>query len=371
MQTPNNHCTSRSSKLPITRIGRPIRHAISSQADKVRPGSGKVWPITGSGLIFRRRIVTVDGMDQPSVSASTLSQSQWNDLHARTGAAIQQSWAYGEALGASGVECRRYVATINTRPVAIAQCIIRRFGPFGMSLCARGPVWLEPVDEAQRTSTLKQLRRAQPLLWPSATIVSPDIMVSPGDALKIPGFRRVVSGYSTVRIDLSAPPDAIRAAMASKWRNRLAAAEAAPLRVEVGGTKPAQYAWLLDKEDLQRQERAYAGLPREFVDRYIAACPEPRSAALQLKAMSGNNPVAAMLFLRHGTSATYHIGWSNDLGRQHSAHNLILWRAIQALKEAGVQALDLGGVNTARSAGLARFKIGTGGQVQTFAGSYC
>jgi hypothetical protein len=32
--------------------------------------------------------------------------------------------------------------------------------------------------------------------------------------------------------------------------------------------------------------------------------------------------------------------------------------------------LDLGGVNTIRSAGVARFKISTGGRVVTYAGSF-
>jgi hypothetical protein len=32
--------------------------------------------------------------------------------------------------------------------------------------------------------------------------------------------------------------------------------------------------------------------------------------------------------------------------------------------------LDLGGINTARSAGIARFKIGTGGEVLQLAGTY-
>jgi hypothetical protein len=35
-----------------------------------------------------------------------------------------------------------------------------------------------------------------------------------------------------------------------------------------------------------------------------------------------------------------------------------------------VRSLDLGGVDTARGAGLARFKIGSGGAVVTLAGTY-
>ena len=48
----------------------------------------------------------------------------------------------------------------------------------------------------------------------------------------------------------------------------------------------------------------------------------------------------------------------------------MLWQAIEALQQRGVRLLDLGGVNTQRSAGIARFKMSTGGKVITYAGSY-
>jgi lipid II:glycine glycyltransferase (peptidoglycan interpeptide bridge formation enzyme) len=77
-----------------------------------------------------------------------------------------------------------------------------------------------------------------------------------------------------------------------------------------------------------------------------------------------------MMFLIHGTAATYEVGWTSDKGREIHAHNLILWKSIEELKSRGIRMLDLGGVNTTRSAGIARFKIGTGGKVLTLAGSY-
>jgi lipid II:glycine glycyltransferase (peptidoglycan interpeptide bridge formation enzyme) len=84
----------------------------------------------------------------------------------------------------------------------------------------------------------------------------------------------------------------------------------------------------------------------------------------------GKNAVAGMIFLVHGSTATYQVGWGNEQGRQERAHHVLLWRAIQELKAMGIRRLDLGGVNTQRSAGLARFKMGLGGEVRQFAGTY-
>ena len=47
-----------------------------------------------------------------------------------------------------------------------------------------------------------------------------------------------------------------------------------------------------------------------------------------------------------------------------------MWRACALLAERGVQQLDLGGVNTLGNPGLARFKLGTGGRVVTWAGTF-
>jgi lipid II:glycine glycyltransferase (peptidoglycan interpeptide bridge formation enzyme) len=84
----------------------------------------------------------------------------------------------------------------------------------------------------------------------------------------------------------------------------------------------------------------------------------------------GRDRIAAMMFLIHGEAAIYHVGWTTEKGRDLHAHNLLLWKAMEELKERGIRRLDLGGVNTIRSSGIARFKMSTGGEVVTLAGTY-
>ena len=92
--------------------------------------------------------------------------------------------------------------------------------------------------------------------------------------------------------------------------------------------------------------------------------------SLILQAEAQGERIAAMLFLIHGSTATYHVGWSNDAGRAANAHNLLLWRALIALQENGIATLDMGGINTRSLPGISRFKIGSGGAVTTYAGTF-
>ena len=77
-----------------------------------------------------------------------------------------------------------------------------------------------------------------------------------------------------------------------------------------------------------------------------------------------------MMFLVHGCAATYHMGWASEAGRKSGAHNRLLWEALGRLRARGVRQLDLGGVNTVSGAGIARFKLGTGGRLVTLGGTY-
>jgi lipid II:glycine glycyltransferase (peptidoglycan interpeptide bridge formation enzyme) len=72
-----------------------------------------------------------------------------------------------------------------------------------------------------------------------------------------------------------------------------------------------------------------------------------------------------MLFIRHGNSATYHMGHNGPDGRVNNAHNLILWDAMRRLKALGVTRLDLGTIDAKNAPDLARFKQRTGAQARS------
>lgn len=299
----------------------------------------------------------------------TISQHDWDAAHRQSAGALQQDWAYGATMRLLGVQVLRASIEQDGSRLGLAQFIVRSFGPVGsISLCSRGPIWLGAVPAADKARACRALKASAPLRGLRLALITPED--SQAQAHGLPAWRRVMTGYATVTLDLDRPESALRADLDGKWRNRLVAAETSELTVHRIGTNPGQYRWLLDQEEAQRQTKGLSGLPLSFYEPYIQSRQQPAQCVLSLRADLGRDRVAAMMFLIHGQAATYQVGWSNEAGRDLNAHNLLLWQAMLELRQRGVKRLDLGGVNTTRSAGLARFKIGTGGQVLRLAGTY-
>ncbi len=293
-----------------------------------------------------------------------IDRATWDAELRRHPAALQQDWSYGEALAELGADVRRVALEDDQGRLALAQITVRRLaGLWTLAVCTRGPVWLRPLDPAAKGQTLKLLKRGLGLAWPHVTLATPD------DETRPKGLSRVMTGYSTVLLDLKQDLTDLRAGFEGKWRNRLNAAEKSGLKTAQNSVKLAQYRWLLQTEEGQREERGYKATPAALVPAFQTATGE-RDSLLILRADQGREKIAAMMFLIHGCAATYHIGWNSETGRKLGAHNLLLFQALEELKARGVVQLDLGGVNTTQGAGLARFKIGTGGRVITYCGTY-
>ena len=298
--------------------------------------------------------------------ALDIDRKTWDRGMAGHAPALQQDWCYGAAIERLGGRVIRAQVRDGDAPLALAQFISRRFaGMMSTAMCARGPVWLRETDGEQRRRVYAALKSGLGLSWPRAVMILPDAAEDAGTRR----MTRVMTGYSTVLLDLDQELDALRAGLAGKWRNRLVAAEKSDLEIKANGTKLAQYRWLLETEEGQRANRGYRAAPAQLVPEFAEA-KKDRKSLLILRADLGRDKAAAMLFLIHGDAATYHMGWSSDDGRRLGAHNLTLWNALPELQARGVRQLDLGGVNTVSSAGIARFKIGTGGDVVTLAGTY-
>ncbi|PIE09911.1 MAG: GNAT family N-acetyltransferase [Rhodobacterales bacterium] len=234
-------------------------------------------------------------------------------------------------------------------PVAQAVCVAR----WGMRLCSRGPVWLTDCDQI---AALRSLRRA------GVSLINGEI----GDAgaLRAAGFRPLLSGATMAELDLAEWREGID----SKWRARLRQSldltrhftlRAAPF-------DPLKDRWLLRASARLAQERRFAAYPERFTGR-LAANP---GAARIWSLHNNRTPIAGIMVLHHGHSATYHLAWSGPEGRRCHAHRRLLALAADWLAARGVKRLDLGTIDTDNAPGLARFKLTMGARAVPLAGTW-
>ena len=306
-----------------------------------------------------------------NVEWDAISRNKWELFHKQYAGSLQQSWAYGQALQTLRVRILRAAVLEGGQVVGIAQFMVRRLaGYLALASCTRGPVWQPELPASRRAEALRLLRKTLPLRPLRVPLFSPDAVASPAVDEETAGLWRVMTGYSTVMLDLRRPIEQLRREMDGKWRNRLVRAESATTfatRVEPSWPEAQR---VLERETSQRAEKKFHGLPTDFVKAYVEASNSKQEGFAVSWALEGKETLAAMLFLIHGSGATYHIGWSNDAGRKANAHNLLLWRGIEYLRRIGIERLDLGGVNTHALPGISRFKLGAGGTVLTLAGTY-
>ncbi|MDJ0943976.1 MAG: GNAT family N-acetyltransferase [Kiloniellales bacterium] len=297
----------------------------------------------------------------------------WERLLRRAGkSSLEQSWSYGEAVARyAGQSVARAVVSRGGRALALVQVFGRRLGPLGrLQRILRGPVWLDAgLDARTQGEVLRAikgrfgLRRRAPLLW------LPELPDAPASAALMRGLgsRRMVTGYSSLWLDLAQSETALRSGLHVKWRNALKAAERQRLKVEAdhGGRRLDES---LARYDRFRRGRRFAGPSGAFIAALAEAGRRGREV-LHLGAEAGGELRAGIVLVRHGAAATYYAGWTSPEGRRDKAHNLLLWQGLLALKAGGTRWLDLGGVSPT-APGVARFKLGLGGELFTLTGTY-
>ncbi|MDE4134169.1 GNAT family N-acetyltransferase [Phaeobacter sp. QD34_3] len=195
-------------------------------------------------------------------------------------------------------------------------------------------------------------------------ILSPE---APTPELAQHGALPLMGPASIARLDLSSSPERRRAALHQKWRNRLKHGESQGLRLTRQTMPFDANHWLFAADQAQQSKRGYRSWPLALTLAYGQA---NKGMAKLFQAFEGKDPVAAILVLRHGREASYHIAQTTRRGKALSAHNLLLWEAMSWLSAQGCKSLDLGVINTEDAPGLARFKLGTGAQLHRLGGTW-
>lgn len=326
--------------------------ASAAKADTGRPGGSR------------------DGID---LVWAAENERDWSQLLAAAGQApIEQSWPYGDAIAAgSPYRPVRGVFRQGRRPVALVQALVWSIaGAVRLVKVVRGPLFLhETPDPSVQNAVFQLIRACWPLARANALFWTPELPEGEASTtlMRGLGMRRTVTGYSTAWLDLSAGLDTLRTGLHQKWRNQLVRAERERLRVRDshGG---AALGWLVERHDEHRKRRRFSGPTGTFAAALAVLATKPQDVLI-LMAERGSEPVAGVLFLRHGDAATYYLAWTGPDGRDAHAHNRLLWEGIGRLADSGVRWLDMGGID-ASMPGVSRFKLGLGASPVTLAGTW-
>lgn len=265
-------------------------------------------------------------------------------------APLQQRYMYGLVCSELGRRVRRASIPNRSGHHTICQFVSRRALGVELILGLRAHLSLNASRKLQKD-----------LPFRSIVAVSPDT-----DDLA-PHYMPVVSPQTTATLVLQPTLNSMRENMHQKWRNRLNFAESHALDIRHVACDRKTLLTLLDHETRQQRIRKYRGIPSVFTGAWHEISPE---TVRLFSARKDGEVVATMVFLRHGNTATYHLGWSSDIGRKTSAHHILMWRAMRDLHDDGVRSIDLGMLNTHDTAGLSRFKLGTGAIVNRGGATY-
>ncbi len=304
---------------------------------------------------------------------SPLPLKDWQALMAQAPRSnLLQSWPYARAM--------RMKNQVMTRPATIRRGreIMGLFqvqevglGPVHIVHLHRGPVWFDAKPAAADWHDFLSLFNARfPARLGRLRRVMPDRPHGPEthEVMAGFGFRPKGTAYETIWLDLTPSRDRLRADLHQKWRHALGKAERSGLDVDLDRVG-RRADWFLAGYGRDRGARGYRAASPAFL-RILMGEAMASGDCWILRAMEGRDPVAGILVLRHGASATYQAGWTTPKGRMLNAHHRLLWAAIMALKEDGYTALDLGGVHPKMAEGVTRFKKGLGGDHCILAGMF-
>ncbi len=307
------------------------------------------------------------------IDSGKASSSEWQEWIAQAGHSnLLQSWAYGQAKAdVSGWQCTRLVFHLDQNPVALVQVLQKRvLGALLISRINRGPLFLGFSNKIIEQGVWAELGRLGSVWRGRMLTAAPELELTGLHLVMMEslGFRQFSAhAWESAWIDLKVELAILRQKLDGKWRNALKSAETAGLRWDVGSSDQA-VDWMMARYKELMSEKDFSGSP---IDLLLAVRKHlPSEHFVALRAMDGEEAVAGICLVRHGTAATYLLGWNGARGRKLKANQYLLWQAIVYLKQAGLDCFDLGGVDEERTPGIAAFKLGMNGRRYELLGEY-
>ena len=181
------------------------------------------------------------------------------------------------------------------------------------------------------------------------------------------GFKRSskqIQPYKTVVLDLNLPEEHLLGKMHTKTRYNIKVAE--KHGIEIKPSKDVDEFWKLLQKTTKRDR--FSSHSKEYYEKLLKLNGELKVDLLI--AYNESKPVAGAIVLRYGDIGYYLHGASDYESRAMMAPYALHWDIIKYLKEKGISKYDFWGIDASKWPGVTRFKLGWGGDLKEYPGSF-
>jgi lipid II:glycine glycyltransferase (peptidoglycan interpeptide bridge formation enzyme) len=305
------------------------------------------------------------------VETDQFGKAEWEDtLSHFEDASLYQSWSYSAARW--GEENLSHLAVMQDGEiVGAAQVTLVRIPILkaGLAYVKWGPMW-QRRGKPQDPRILRQILKA---LWQVYAVERKLLVrVSPweygdssiGQIFNDEGFglMSTPSQTQTAVIDLSYSIEELKASLKRHWRHNLKLAEKNALEIEEGSTDDLANEFLGVYEEMRARKSGGWIPPIGYFSQVQRDMPDGMKPWIGICRKNGE-PVAGLVVTALGLKGLALFAATGDKGLDSRGSYLLWWRAIERLKERGVQSLDMGGVNEETHRGTTQFKMGLCGRL--------
>ncbi|MEI8361131.1 MAG: peptidoglycan bridge formation glycyltransferase FemA/FemB family protein [bacterium] len=306
------------------------------------------------------KLVTIDSKKQLDDFVGTEKHSQFI-----------QSWAWSEFQRLVSGTVWRIGVEDKGKLIASAK-ISKKDLPMGRSYfyCGRGPVFKGDVWNVEAAALIfaeiERLAEEEMVMFlrfdPSFDCIA--------DVEQIIGNRTFIKSddvqpSKTLILDVTKTEEELLAAMHQKTRYNINLANKKEVKIVEGGKERFEDFWsLLDQTTGRDKFRPHGR------SHYSAMFDIETDTLKLLFAEVDGKPLAASILLFFGDTATYLHGGSSNDDRNLMAPYALQWASIQMAKNKGMNYYDFYGIDEERWPGVTRFKMGFGGEVKVFPGTY-
>lgn len=296
---------------------------------------------------------------------NNISKKEWDEFLAKQKQSqFLQSWRWGELAKKEGAKVFRVGVEDSGELVAVAALIKKSIFGFNYFFCPRGPVISLKVESLKVIKFLfdevGKIAKREKIIF---LRFEPELEIG---NWKLEIERSIdIEPSKTSIVNLQRTEGDLLAAMHQKTRYNIRLAEKKGVTVRVAGAEDFDQFWRIMKETVERD--GFRLHSKEHYQKMLAL--DDGFIKLFLAEYEGR-VVAAVLAGLFGDMVTYIHGASANADRNIMAPYLLHWQIMKTCQADGFKYYDLNGIDENKWPGVTRFKMGFGGEIVNYPGTF-